>query len=86
MGEEADDQEPSTELGKLLENDPKGGPVLAYLGFVSLALLGLGIATFKLGGQLMGLGFADDKCVLVLLGGGLGFWGVMNVFAYVGSL
>ena len=60
--EDYEGEPPSTELGKLLEEDPKAKPVLAYLGFVSLALLGLGIATFKLGGQLLGLGFADDRC------------------------
>lgn len=35
--------------------------MLAYMGAVTVGLFALGVATYKLGGQLLGLGFADGR-------------------------
>lgn len=46
--------------------------LLAYFAVVTFGLLGLGIASYRLGGQLLGLGFAD---------GSLGYWDAAPSYA-----
>ncbi len=58
---EVEEEEPKGELAKLLASDPKETPLLAYLAFVTISLLALGIGTYKSGGALLGLGFASDE-------------------------